>query len=316
MPKLILDLSEEELWNEFVTSSYPKWASICLLRYLGYSTLVTALIEPGTDYSIAKGFVEQFMQLFSNSHVLVRYDTGDKTTAFARAGNSLGLDKSINLIYSFLHRGWAVLISTPSNRFTNKFGCNLFLDNSGLFNIDIVGPGFDISDLDRGLLSPEIQVSISHIKWDEYELPTYPFIEIRKGPLEHLRSLRLRRLGYDLLPSSGIVCHEPVELCAHEWLMSQGYTQLFDSIRPTVTYKKIKHWYDDAFIIGLFYRKRVNWKQLVIGISDLGGDIGLVYWDIFNPLERFKDRIRIPKSHFRDNTWGYYRRSRNCGSSY
>ena len=227
------------------------------------------------------------MHSFSYSQVLVRSDAGKKTANLNRAGNSLNLDKAIKLIYYFQSNGRAVLISTPTNRFTNKMGINLHLSSPGVFNIDIVGPGFDISDLNRGLLSPEIQINVSNIKWDEYDPPTWPFIKIQRGSLKLLRSIRLRRIGYELLPAIGIECHEPVELCARKQLISRGYTQLFSNTRPTVTYKTIRHWYDIAIILGSFYKNRVNWKQLVISISDLSEDIGLVYWDIFNPSERF-----------------------------
>ncbi len=57
--------------------------------------------------------------------------------------------------------------------------------------------------------------------------------------------------------------------------------------RPNIEFWKIQKFFNIAFIVGSFYRFKVQWDNLVISASDLGDKNDLVFWDISNPKEKF-----------------------------
>jgi hypothetical protein len=287
--KLLAELDREQLWEEFRDSRFPKWGTMCLLKYLGLRVLDAAFIHPTVSSTDVTKILEPFIKLWNLEKILVRTDGGVETGDYMRGGNSMEISRAFELIHRILEHGRAVIVTTPTNRFTNRLVVNLNLDANGVFRVEVLGPGFDVADLNRGLIAPEICVEINNVNWNSYERPHPLFIKqtFSSQSIDEMRKIRLGRIGRELLPAMGIACQEPAEDYAEQWLRKNGYLQLFEEERPEIQLRRLYNWYDIAFIVGMAYRRAIIWQHLVISASDLNDSKGLVFWDIINPRKKF-----------------------------
>jgi hypothetical protein len=287
--KLLAELDKEQLWEEFRDSRFPKWGTMCLLKYLGLRVLDAAFIHPTASHADVNKILESFIKLLNLEKILIRTDGGVETGDYMRGGNSMEISRAFELIRQILEHGRAVIVTTPTNRFTNRLVVNLYLDTNGVFRVEVLGPGFDVADLNRGLIAPEISIEINNLNWKLYERPHPLFIKknFSNQSINEMRKIRLGRIGRELLPAMGIACQEPVEDFAEQWLRMNGYNQLFEEERPKIQLRHLYSWYDTAFIVGMAYRRAIVWQHLVISASDLNDGKGLVFWDIINPRKKF-----------------------------
>ena len=290
--KFLSDLPRKQLWDEFLKSQYPKWSSLCLLTYAGFRVLDAAFISPQALKADARRIIIDFANRLSENKILIRTDGGKETGAYPRGGNSLSIEQSLETVPKILSANRAVILMSPTNRFTNKLSANLHLDHSGIFYIEVLGPGFDVSDLNRGLVNPEISIAVKNICWEDYEPPSPFSIKYETNQVNQLRQQRLIRIGNELLLVIGIhPSEQSPETFAEEWLVRSGYIGLFEEQRPTISFDKICEWYENAFILGSMYRRKIKWNDLVISTSDLGDAKGLTFWDIANSQEKFSNQL-------------------------
>lgn len=288
--KSLHELNSEQLWREFLESPYPKWGSLCLLKYLGFRVLDAVFIHPQAPKSDVTTIVVNFSERLGLDRILIRSDAEKEEGKYLRGGNSPKVPHALDVISSILSAKRAVIIMQPTNRFTNRLALNLNMDCTGTFRIEVLGPGLDISDLNRGLVSPEVSIVIRNVNWSVYD-PPHPLLmdrQLTTTSIEELRQTRLNRIGQELLPALGIRVKGSPTAFAEDWLRENGFTELFEEERPVITFNQVCKWYEDAFTIGLFYRRKVSWTNLVISASDLGDNKGLIYWDIVNPREKFQ----------------------------
>lgn len=281
------DLSRNQLWDEFVNSPYPKWSSVCLLKYLGFRVLDAAFVNPKATKLETCRIVDDFMKNIGVEKVLIRSDGGREIGAYPQGGNSIDSNHIWELVSMFQAANRAVILMQPTNRFTNKLVANLHLISSGSFQIDILGPGFDLGDLNRGLVNSEISIFVTNISWNSYDPPSWFFTSHTINMISNLRQLRLTRIGKELLPAIGINQIGSPDSFAESWLRLNSYIELLEDPRPTYSFRQISEMYENAFIVGVTYRQKVHWDNLVIGLSDLGDGADLIYWDIVNPKEKF-----------------------------
>lgn len=287
-------LSRDEMWGEASGSTFPKWGMMCLLKYLDIPVLDAIFLAPTTDPSVAEKAVKKFALTHNQERVLIRTDGGVESGDYMRGGNSPTLNRATEIIPSILAEGRAAVVTIPTNRFDNRLAVNLALDSSGYFRIEIAGPGFDVSDLNRGLIIPESIAYATEVNWCEFEKPVFPLcsIESPDADFNRQRQIRLQRTATELLPRYGATQDpedtRPPEVWAEEWLRRHGNTGLFEKERPTLSLLDVQKYYEDAFLIGLAYREISTWKNLSISLSDLGKPHGVVYWDIVDPSDKFR----------------------------
>jgi hypothetical protein len=289
---ILSSLSQDQLWDNFVNSRYPKWSSLCLLKYLGYRVLDSTVIYPEATRSQTQRAIHNFATRLRLQKILLRTDGGRESGPYPRGGNSVEKYHALELVLKFQQSRRAVILMQPTNRFTNKLSMNLHLNSSGSFHIDILGEGFDVSDLNRGLITPEISISVLYVDWTHYDYPSWFFTKCFNTPVRCIRHQRLLRIGDELLPAMGI---EPIgtpEKFAENWLRSNDFTGLFQESRPVYDFRLVCKFYEVAFILGSVYRQKTAWDNLVISLTDFGDGLGFNFWDISNPKEKFYAALR------------------------
>lgn len=290
---LIEDLSNIQLLNQYRNSIFPKWRTLCLLKYLGFPALYSGFIHPSSTPQYIDSLISEFATRRQLNNILIRTDNPRESRNYPRGGNSFLLKRSIQIAIDAVRSGRAVIFTEPTNRFTNKLSVNSTLDINGVLVIEVLGPGYDVSDLQRADVLPHVIIELKGIDWQHHARP-WPFdlrVRLLSSREEERRRARLKKIGRYVLPNIGVSVVGDEENSAKSWLNSHGYNYLWEnwSIDSSVYFSRIREWYDAAFIIGNFLlveRQKTLWNCINVAASDLG-DGRFIYWDIVDSETKF-----------------------------
>jgi hypothetical protein len=219
---------------------------------------------------------------------MIRSDATTETKRYYRGGNSFPIAEAIHET-EFLHGiGRAVLFMEPTNRFNNRLNVNIVMDRSEGMLLEVLGPGYDCSDLNRGDITPELSVKCPILDWPSFELPRSWDFEIRRHNSQHERKrrkqLRLARLANDVLPNLGLI-HNASAMETRQWLLDREYTGLWKETDVELSLWDLYIYCKAAFEIANFFWER-PWRVLGCSTSILN-DGRLIYWDIVCPTRKF-----------------------------
>lgn len=134
-----------------------------------------------------------------------------------------------------LEDGRAVIFMEPSKRFTNRLSINL-LAAQDAFVVEMLGLGYDVSDLNRDAISPQVTIAASGINWSEYEHLPRSSIQVRLDLGHETGARRLHRrleiVGMECLPALGAKPEADPVHAAEKWLRSRRHTSLWDQWQP------------------------------------------------------------------------------------
>jgi hypothetical protein len=296
---LLSTLTEDEL--AAANHRYPKWATMCQLRRLGLPTLDAVLITPRQDHLALDGAVAALANATGQDRLMVRSDGGAETHRYYRGGNTFPLADAAAKATGLLKAGRAVILMEPTNRFTNCLSAVLRIDRdsrgrNGTFTMEALGSGYDVADLTRGGIPPQVTVTVE-TDWSAY--PDLWWSDLRMNTDMGLqaecdrRRRRLARIATDILTDTGQLASPSTTTDeqaaeAEAWLREHGYHQLWGDydVALGVT-RRIRRWFDDALMIALCHPRR-GWTCLATAISDLGDRC--VFWDIVDGSRKYSTR--------------------------
>jgi hypothetical protein len=286
-PILLHELDDHTLAGAVQNRRYPKWSTMCLLRRLGYPVLNACCIHPTDGALLLREAVRRLSAAAGTDRLLLRSDGGLEATQYYRGGNTFPLSQLEPRAAPLLHAGRAVILTEPTNRFTNRLSAVIRIDRChrhgrGSFILEALGPGYDVSDLNRGGIQPQLIVAVHGIDWGRYwELwwsDLHVTVRMSADAERRRRRQRLLRLATDILPDTGQALPTGEPATAKAWLEAHGYLGLWQPWDPRAVIRGIRRWYDDGFILGNALRAR-DWRCLSLPLSNLGHG-RTVYWDI------------------------------------
>lgn len=283
-PKFLSELSADQLEAEANANSIPKWNSLCLLKLLKLPHLDSAFIPPKSSKSCIKRVMTIFRERLNTETMLIRSDAGIETKDYFRGGNTFPIDEAINLSFALSSQNRAVLLMEPTDRFCNRLSVNAMLGIDGTFCLEILGPGYDVSDLNRGGILPQYTIVCAGISWRRYERLRAFEMRPRKVTLMHDESRRSRRLtniGRTMLPSHALSKNGEPAIDAELWLKTNGYLDLWRPWEFSPSSRQVQSWFEAAYLVANRMSKTVSWKSLSISGSELA-DRRFIYWDIVN----------------------------------
>lgn len=296
---LLSALTEDEL--AAADRRYPKWATMCQLRRLDLPTLDAVLVPPCQDHLALDRAIATLANATGQDRLMVRSDGGAESHRYYRGGNTFPLVDTAAKAAGLLQAGRAVILLEPTNRFTNRLTAVLRLDRDsrgrqGTFTVEALGPGYDVADLTRGGIPPQVTVTA------EADWSTYPDLwwsdlcmitDMGLDAESDRRRRRLARIATDILTDTGHLTSASTTTDeqaaeAEAWLREHGYDQLWgdDDVALEVT-RQIRRWFDDAFMIALCHPWR-RWTCLATAVSDLGGR--WIFWDIVDGSRKYSTR--------------------------
>jgi len=278
---------------------YPKWATMCQLRRLGLPVLNAILITPGQDRDVLDAALAALAAATGHSTVMVRSDGGMETRRYYKGGNTFAIAEAASKAAGLLEAGRAVILMEPTSRFTNQLSALLRLDRDGrygTFTIEALGPGYDVADLTRGGIPPQVTVT-ADINWSAYQEPWWTDLRLTTatapGAEQRRRQLRLARIAADILTDTGHLTGTPASdeqnaALAQTWLIDHGHRDLWQRHDTAVAVAgRVRGWLDDAYLIAACYPHR-GWTCLATAVSDLGHRT--VYWDIIDGSRKYARR--------------------------
>jgi hypothetical protein len=296
---LLSTLAEDELIG--ADRRYPKWATMCQLRRLGLPTLDAVLVTPREDHLALNRAIATLAKATGQDRLLIRSDGGAETHRYYRGGNTFPLADITTKAAGLLKGGRAVILTEPTNRFTNCLTAVLRIDRDsrgrhGTFTVEALGPGYDVADLTRGGIPPQVTVT-AEADWSAYSELWWSDLRMSRDlgmDAEHdRRRRRLARITTDILTDTGHLNEPPPTTDeqaaeAEAWLRERGYHQLWREYDLALgVSRQIRRWFDDAFMIALCHPQR-GWTCLATAISDLGNRF--IFWDIVDGSRKYSTR--------------------------
>jgi hypothetical protein len=296
---LLSTLTGDELAS--ADQRYPKWATMCQLRRIGLPVLNAVLLTPGQRHRELEAAITAMAAATGRDQLMVRSDGGAEAHRYYKGGNTFQLDGAATRAAGLLEAGRAVILMEPTNRFTNRLTALLRMDRDsrgrdGTFTAEALGPGYDVADLTRGGIPPQVTVTVD-VAWPAY--PDLWWSDLRmttntSPEAEHdRRTRRLARIADDILTDTGNLASPSMTTgeqaaIAEAWLRERGHDQLWqDYDTATAVARRIRRWFDDAFMIAACHPRR-GWTCLATATSDLGDR--RVFWDIVDGSRKYATR--------------------------
>jgi hypothetical protein len=295
-PSLLFELDGPVLERAARDLRYPKWATLCLLRSLGHPVLNACCIFPSGDPETLRNGVHRLCAAVGADRLMLRSDGGVETSAYPRGGSTFPVETLLLRAEHLLALGRAVVLVEPTNRFTNRLSAVLRIDrlaqqDAGSLVVEALGPGFDVSDLTRGGVLPQLRLLASGLSWVHHERPRWNEFQVMTAMCPAAertrRQLRTMRVT-EVLAELGELPHDAPAQATEDWLQSRGYNGLWQSWSPSTAIRELPRWYEDAFVLANSLLRR-PWRCLALSFSRLD-DGRAVYWDVVDGQRKFGDR--------------------------
>lgn len=142
--------------SDLVKSGLEKIDTYLVLSKLSCPVFKSVLIYP--NETINQEMIYQLQEYFRTEEVTIRYQYIKPTTTPVQGGNRYRI--SLETILPLQNNDTILWVLEPINRLKNDFGINLYF-HADICTIEIVGKGFDVSDLNRGQISPHQTITSS-----------------------------------------------------------------------------------------------------------------------------------------------------------
>jgi hypothetical protein len=268
---------------------YWKTCSIVYIDQLGLPTLPAIAITTWSQN--VKENLTRILKEKNWSSVVIRTDKKKETGEnIPRGGYLIEISKLEDEIKHFLNAGRLIMILEPRDKYRNLYGINISYEDTfpDTFYLEVVGPGFEVSNLNRGDISPHERLRIKRVSED---------IDIMEksviSPAEYKKSIyyRLLHLGKFLVSKQKLAANSEAELVeiAKQFLKNNGYDLLFkhENVYPEIPKKyltKIKN-----FIAPLPQKMTelgLDVNEFIIS-STIYDTEELVFWDIVWPTRKY-----------------------------
>jgi hypothetical protein len=274
-----------------------KCSSLLWMQSNGFSVLPGLILNGwGRETEAA---VLRFSQERSFSELLLRIEKPGQRWTRRRGGYNIRISAVRSVVEDLAKDGMLALLLEPASPYSDLYSLTSVCDLvTGTVDVEIVGPGFDASDVLRSDTTPHERFEIS-VEFGADGLPKLQERTIRRmhliGPEAYQASAqrRLAKIGArlrnpsfpeELLQTAHGSSSELVEEGA-QYLQKTGQTLLFDHL---ATYEPIPSTLLNAFLNQLLRLFRaavaaeVTWKTISIAGSFLESN-RLVMWDFFSP---------------------------------
>lgn len=138
---------------------YWKFWSSCLLNNCGLPTARGIIIT--RTFPEMRNEFDQFLVETGSSAILIRHDKQTESPPYPRGGFLVGRELLFEAVNFFFTLDRIVAIYETVDPLLNKHNMNLLFESDQEVWVEVVGPGFDASDLQRGDITPHETFAVS-----------------------------------------------------------------------------------------------------------------------------------------------------------
>lgn len=295
LPRPLHALTVAELDAAAKDRRWPKWQTMALLHSLNLPVLNACLLRPGDSTATLRTAAHILASATGTEALMIRSDGGVEKKQYYRGGNTFPIKEIAPRATGLLADGRAVILAEPTNRFTNRLTVLVRMDRPGpgrpgSLTLEALGPGYDVADLTRGQIPPQVTAHLDGVDFTHYQPPRWHEWKITgdrcAGGEDARRTRRLKRLAAQTLVDGGHLDGEVGAEQAEAWLRQRGYLQLFGP-QPTreALAKRAHRLFEDAFFLARSQPNR-NWHCLATAFSVLQ-EPRTVYWDLVDGERKY-----------------------------
>lgn len=232
------------------------------------------VVEPIRDFCAGRGW----------SSVLLRHDRRPETHRAPRGGYVFELARLKDELTKFFDQGRIVILLEPRTPYADQHSLNaMFRENDSTILIEVAGPGFDASDLQRGDNTPHQHLVVrgDAVARGERDLDGLIVEQSVMAPAAYRQTVHHR-----LLKIAKALSVAPTEGAAKEALVRRGETLLLqhlDEYRPLPSVHLRTVLSHLANLPERLRRVSGNRGTFVLSMSFLAPDDRLVCWDAVWP---------------------------------
>lgn len=293
-------LDDDKLRMLLKICGYQKIKSLIYLKMLNFHTL-DGIIVLNWNEQIEKKVVSFFMSK-GVSQVVVRTDAKYEVGPAPRGGYLVRLSEIKDEVKNYLDMKRIVILLEPRNRYNNLYGINILFDRE-LFPrniyLEVVGPGFDISDISRGDITPHERIMLPRRDFQEEDelFPNEVYREIIS--LDHYRETvrhRLIKISRMVYPNTlkGSYEEEKLIRLAEKYLLETRNTLLLEhknQYKP-IPFKYLKEVYYKVKSLPLRLPQIAPEikEPFVVSLSIFNETEEMIFWDIQSPHLKYNIR--------------------------
>lgn len=295
LPRPLHALEAAELAAVAKDRRWPKWQTMALLHSLKLPVLNACLIPPGHSAAAVRTAAHVLAAATGTQTLMIRSDGGVEKKQYYRGGNTFPIEEIGPRAAALLVDGRAVILAEPTNRFTNRLTVLVRMDRPGpgrpgSLTLEALGPGYDVADLTRGQIPPQVTAHLDDVDFAHYQPPRWHEWKITgdqcPGGEDARRTRRLERLADQTLTDGGHLDGEVGAEHAESWLRQGGYLHLFGP-QPTreALAKRARRLFEDAFFLAMSQPNR-NWHCLATAFS-VFAEPRTIYWDLVDGERKY-----------------------------
>ena len=268
----------------------PQHLSMALEELRGYWKLWSACLLKSVSLPTPRGIIlcrinsvqrrlQEFLGRNDVTTALIRHDRQNEAPPYQRGGFLVPQERLLTTVRSFLSEGRIVAVYEPFNRLENGYNLNLLFQSIDEVLIEIAGPGFDASNLQRGDITPH---EVLNVELSGSGSIRAIAVVRRTTNEEYRRSVRTRIDKFQEFSSTWQNQSKDQSLCS-SLLQTQEYrpvprSLLIESITAIVESRFIQR-FDELTGVGL---------PLNISTSYVNRGKRQVFWDATGPSLKFQ----------------------------
>lgn len=269
-------------------AGYYKAISMINLRMLGLPILKGVVVTHWNR--MVRHFLDSFCENHGLSKLLLRTDKRQETGVYMRGGYIIDINELDADVREIFKLGRIVILLEPRSPYKDLYSLNaMFTPEDTDILLEVVGPGFDASDLKRGDLSPHEVIRLPRPRF--IGAHTLAIENISRTVVDDKSSVRLRlaKIGHTISGKKKIG-NEEFETLGRQYLITTGQTLLLESegrYRP-IPFSYLENIY--RLIADLPERAKelkIESEPMVVSMSLFAPDEVLAFWDIVWPAYKY-----------------------------
>ncbi|MFE7132434.1 hypothetical protein ACFVIM_16405 [Streptomyces sp. NPDC057638] len=295
LPRPLHALTAAELEAAAKDRRWPKWQTMALLHSLRLPVLNACLVRPCDSAATLRAAAHALATAISARTLMIRSDGGVEKAQYYRGGNTFPTEEIGPRAARLLSDGRAVILAEPTNRFTNRLTVLVRMERPGpgrlgSLTLEALGPGYDVADLTRGHIPPQVTAHLDDVDFTHYQPPRWHEWKFTgdqcPGGEDIRRTRRLERLASQTLTDGGHLNGEVGSEHAEIWLRQRGYLHLFGP-QPTraALARRARQLFEDAFSLARSQPNR-NWHCLASAFS-VFAEPRTTYWDLVDGVHKY-----------------------------
>ncbi|MFE6715089.1 hypothetical protein [Streptomyces sp. NPDC057695] len=294
-PRPLHELACDELSAAAKERRWPKWQTMALAHSLKLPVLNACLIEPGHSPAAIRTAARTLTAATGKKALMIRSDGGVERKRYYRGGNTFPAEEIPHRASALLAAGRAVILAESTNRFTNRLTVLVRMDRpgpgrAGSFTLEALGPGYDVADLTRGHILPQVTAHLHDVDYGHFQPPRWHEWRITgdrcPGGERMRRHRRLERLATQTLADASQLEGPAGAEHAEAWLRDRGFLYLFgpQQTRQALA-RRASRLFEDAFLLAAAQANR-NWRCLATAFS-VFDEPRTAYWDLVDGERKY-----------------------------